>query len=65
VTHLGDAKRIRAVMLGGRPITAQTRNVDPGRISDFSQQYWSDLYTRDRVAELFPNKPVRMPSSVH
>jgi hypothetical protein len=55
VTHLLDAQRIHCVIVGGRPMTQQTRDVLPARISDFSQQYWSDLYTRDRVAQLLSN----------
>jgi len=52
VRVLLDKKRIKAVILGGRVIAPQARVVDPGRISDFSQQYWSDLYTQERVAQL-------------
>ncbi len=57
ITQLLEARRIHRVILGGRNMPVEERRAEPARISDFSQQYWSDLYTRDRVAELFPKAP--------
>jgi hypothetical protein len=37
----------------------QDRVVDAGRVSDFSQQYWNDLYTRERVAKMLAATPVQ------
>jgi imidazolonepropionase-like amidohydrolase len=54
-----DAKRIHAVILGGRPMAQQERVVDAGRVSDFSQQYWNDLYTRERVAKMLAATPAQ------
>jgi imidazolonepropionase-like amidohydrolase len=52
VTHLLEANRIHAVILGGRRIAPQTREAPPARVTDFAQLYWNDLYTRERVAQL-------------
>jgi len=52
IRHLLEASRIRCVLLGGKRITSQDRVIAASRISDFAQLYWSDIYTRDRVAEL-------------
>jgi cytosine/adenosine deaminase-related metal-dependent hydrolase len=54
-----DATRIHAVILGGRPMAHQERVVDAGRVSDFSQQYWNDLYTRERVAKMLAATPAQ------
>jgi imidazolonepropionase-like amidohydrolase len=55
VTHLLDETRMACVMLGGRPMAPQKRAVEPQQVSDFAQLYWNDLYTRDRVRQIFGN----------
>jgi imidazolonepropionase-like amidohydrolase len=58
VTHLLDEARLQGVMLGGRRRAPQTRAVEPQLVSDFAQLYWNDLYTRERVRQIFGNLAV-------
>lgn len=43
---------IAAVHLGGRRMDIQRRPYDRNRVTDLSSLKWTDLYTRERVAEL-------------
>ena len=52
VSILGDASHINEVILGGETVDVDVRDYDPRQVSDFSYNLWSDLYTRERVAEL-------------
>jgi len=53
VTVLLEKKRIKAVLLGGEPVDLRQRSYDPSKVSDFSHQWWSTLYTRERVESLY------------
>ena len=53
VNVLLDRKCIKAVLLGGEPVDLRRRSYDPAKVSDFSHQWWSTLYTRDRVEGLY------------
>jgi imidazolonepropionase-like amidohydrolase len=44
--------RLRAVHIAGRALDLPDRPYDPRRVSDFALSNWTDLYTRERVAEL-------------
>jgi imidazolonepropionase-like amidohydrolase len=54
INHLLDSDRIHAVYLGGKQTSRQDRAVDHRKYSEFTQNMWADLYTRERVADLFP-----------
>lgn len=43
---------IDSVYLAGRRMDVKVRGYDPNRVSDFNTLKWTDLYTRDRVAQL-------------
>src|SRR5579872_6246808 len=47
-----DKSRLRAVHIGGKQIEIEDRAYDPRKVTDFSLSNWTDLYTRERVAEL-------------
>jgi imidazolonepropionase-like amidohydrolase len=47
-----DRSKLRAVIKDGAPISSARRTYDPKRVSDFAMTYFSELYTRERVAEL-------------
>ena len=53
ITVLLERKRIKAVLLGGEPVDLRQRSYDPSKVSDFSHQWWSTLYTRERVESLY------------
>ena len=53
ITVLLERKRINAVLLGGEPVDLRRRSYDPAKVSDFSHQWWSTLYTRERVESLY------------
>jgi imidazolonepropionase-like amidohydrolase len=53
VAVLLERKRIKAVLLGGEPMDLRQRSYDPAKVSDFSHQWWSTLYTRERVETLY------------
>ena len=44
-----ERKRIKAVLLAGELMDLRPRTYDPTKVSDFSHQWWSTLYTRERV----------------
>ena len=52
IALLQNAGAIRAVYLAGREIRIPERRYEPRRVSDFSLANWTELYTRERVAEL-------------
>ena len=52
VSVLQDRARLKAVYLGGKPVSLDVPDYDPMKVSDFSYNHWNDLYTRKRVAEL-------------
>jgi imidazolonepropionase-like amidohydrolase len=54
---LQERGRIRAVHIGGKEISLLDRPYDPRRVTDFSLSNWTDLYTRERVAELRGERP--------
>ncbi len=47
-----ERKRIKAVLLAGELMDLRPRTYDPTKVSDFSHQWWSTLYTRERVEAL-------------
>jgi imidazolonepropionase-like amidohydrolase len=49
---LQDRRRLRGVYLAGREMRIEDRPYDPRKVTDFSLSNWTDLYTRERVAEL-------------
>lgn len=49
---LQDKRRMRAVHIGGAELRIPDRGWDPRRVTDFALSNWTDLYTRERVAEL-------------
>src|SRR5215468_4875280 len=54
---LQDNSRLRAVYLGGKEIRIADRSYDPRQVTDFALSNWTDLYTRERVAELRRQHP--------
>lgn len=57
VTILQDKARIRAVHIAGKKMEIPERSYDPRQVSDQSWANWTDLYTRERVAQLRRDKP--------
>jgi imidazolonepropionase-like amidohydrolase len=49
---LQEKSRIRAVHIAGKEICIPDRAYDPRQVTDFALVNWTDLYTRERVAEL-------------
>ena len=52
VTVLLKPEAMAAVFLGGRPMSTVRRPYDRWKVTDLSSLKWTDLYTRERVAEL-------------
>jgi len=54
VSILLDKRRIRAVHLGGKPVSIPGRrnDYDPRQVTDRAWVSWTDLYTQERVAAL-------------
>ncbi len=48
-----DRQRIRAVLKDGVEMDLERRQYDPSKVSDFSHQWWSTLYTQDRAAQIY------------
>ncbi|MBK8738085.1 MAG: hypothetical protein IPM02_00375 [Betaproteobacteria bacterium] len=46
-------RRIKAVLKDGVEMDLRRREYDPAKVSDFSHQWWSTLYTQDRTAVIF------------
>ncbi|SDH32564.1 metal-dependent hydrolase family protein [Pseudomonas panipatensis] len=49
---LQDRSRIQAVYKAGKPVRQERTRYNPKQVSDFNSLKWTDLYTRERVAEL-------------
>lgn len=54
IAILQDKTRIRHVHIGGRRVQIPERSYDPRQVTDRSLANWTDLYTQDRVRELYP-----------
>ncbi len=54
---LQDRSRIRAVHIAGAEIRIPERSYDPRQVTDFALSNWTELYTRERVAELRGQQP--------
>jgi imidazolonepropionase-like amidohydrolase len=52
ITQLLDRARIKEILLGGVPVTVKTREVEARLVSDFSYNWWADIYTQERVRQL-------------
>jgi len=52
ISQLLERSRIKQILLGGAPVTVTTHEVDPKRVSEFSYNWWADLYTQERVRNL-------------
>jgi imidazolonepropionase-like amidohydrolase len=52
IAILQDKSRLCGVYIAGREIKIADRPYDPRKVTDFSLSNWTDLYTRERVAEL-------------
>jgi imidazolonepropionase-like amidohydrolase len=57
IAILQERSRIRAVYIGGREYRVADRDYDPRRVTDFALSNWTELYTRQRVAELRQRHP--------
>jgi imidazolonepropionase-like amidohydrolase len=57
IRALQDKRAIRAVTIAGREIRIPDRGYDPRKVTDFALVNWTDLYTRERVAELRRQRP--------
>jgi len=49
---LQDRSRLRAVYIAGKEIRIPDRPYDPRQVTDFALTNWTELYTRERVADL-------------
>ena len=49
---LQDRARLQAVYKAGQPVRLERTAYNPKQVSDFNSLKWTDLYTRDRVAQL-------------
>jgi len=54
---LQERSHIRAVHIAGKEIRIPERGYDPRQVTDFSLSNWTELYTRERVAELRRQRP--------
>ena len=52
IALLQDKSRLRGVYKAGQEQKIADRPYDPRKVTDFSLSNWTDLYTRERVAEL-------------
>lgn len=52
IGQLLDRSRIKQVIQGGVPVSVTTHDVETRLVSDFSYNWWSDLYTQERVRQL-------------
>jgi imidazolonepropionase-like amidohydrolase len=55
---LQDRSRLQAVYIAGKEIRIPDRPYDPRQVTDFALSNWTELYTRERVAELRRQLPV-------
>jgi imidazolonepropionase-like amidohydrolase len=49
---LQDRSRLKAVYKAGQSVRMERSPYNPKQVSDFNSLKWTDLYTRDRVAQL-------------
>jgi hypothetical protein len=56
ISILQDKSRIRHVHIGGKRMQIPERGYDPRQVTDKSLSNWSDLYTQERVRELYPTR---------
>jgi imidazolonepropionase-like amidohydrolase len=56
ISILQDKTRIRHVYISGKRIDIPSRNYDPRQVTDRSWANWTDLYTQERVGELYPHR---------
>jgi len=49
---LQERSHIRAVHIAGKGVRIAERGYDPRQVTDFALSNWTELYTRERVAEL-------------
>jgi imidazolonepropionase-like amidohydrolase len=56
ISILQDKTRIRHVHIGGKRIQIPERGYDPRQVTDRSMVNWTDLYTQERVRELYPSR---------
>ncbi|HEX3989761.1 MAG TPA: amidohydrolase family protein [Acetobacteraceae bacterium] len=54
ISILQDKSRIRHVFIGGKRMQIPERGYDPRQVTDRSMVNWTDLYTQERVRELYP-----------
>ncbi len=54
IAVLQDKTRIRHVHIGGKRMQMPERGYDPRQVTDRSLANWTDLYTQERVRELYP-----------
>ena len=54
IAILQDKARIHHVHIGGKRMQIPERGYDPRQVTDRSLANWTDLYTQDRVRELYP-----------
>ena len=54
IAILQDKTRIRHVHIGGKRVQIPDRAYDPRQVTDRSLANWTDLYTQERVRELYP-----------
>jgi imidazolonepropionase-like amidohydrolase len=52
ISQLLDRSRIKKILLGGAPVTVTTHEVEARLVSDFSYNWWTDIYTQERVRQL-------------
>jgi imidazolonepropionase-like amidohydrolase len=56
ISILQDKSRIRHVHIGGKRMQIPERGYDPRQVTDRSLSNWTDLYTQERVRELYPSR---------
>ena len=57
IGSLQDRRHIRAVHIAGKEIRIAERDYDPRQVTDFALSNWTELYTRERVAQLRRQQP--------
>ena len=52
ISQLLDKRRMKHILLAGEEISVKTNEIDTRDVSEFSYNWWGDLYTQDRMEEL-------------
>ncbi|HUC62417.1 MAG TPA: amidohydrolase family protein [Alphaproteobacteria bacterium] len=52
IAQLLERSRIEEIFLGGKPVTVETHEVETRLVSEFSYNWWTDIYTQERVRQL-------------